>query len=210
MAAKRWSGAEKFRSNMKAKTKHIGPLIAAFTLITAAIAFAHNPNGKVDPMNASLEALKGAEFEQSFLQQMIQHHRSAIEMAKMVPDHTQRAELRQLAEKIISAQQQEIEQMTKWLTDWYKASPKEVANEKADKEMKSHMSMFTGKKDADFDKVFLQMMSMHHHMAVEMAEQAESKSTHPELKELAAKIAKDQQSEIKQMKSWATSWFGPL
>ncbi len=194
---------------MKNKTKRIVPLFAAFTLITAAVAFAHNPNGKVDPMNAALEALKGSEFEQSFLQQMIQHHRSAIEMAKMVPDHTRRAELRQLAEKIIAAQQQEIEQMTKWLTDWYKASPKEVANDKADKEMKSHMSMFTGKKDADFDKVFLQMMSMHHHMAVEMAEQAESKSTHPELKEFAAKIAKDQQSEIKQMKSWATSWFGP-
>jgi len=28
------------------------------------------------------------------------------------------------------------------------------------------MSMFTGKKDDDFDKAFLQMMSMHHHMAV--------------------------------------------
>jgi uncharacterized protein (DUF305 family) len=176
----------------------------------SSLVFGHDPNGQVDPMNATLQPLKGAEFEAGFLQQMIQHHRSAVEMAKMVPDHTQRAELRQLAEKIISAQQQEIEQMTKWLTDWYKASPKEVANEKADKEMKSHMSMFTGKKDADFDKVFLQMMSMHHHMAVEMAEQAESKSTHPELKEFAAKIAKDQQTEIKQMKSWATSWFGPL
>jgi len=186
------------------------PLIAALTLITATVAFGHNPNGQVDAMNASLEKLKGAEFEASFLQQMIQHHRSGVEMAKMVADHTQRAELRQLAEKIISAQEQEIEQMTKWLTDWYKASPKEVANEKADKEMKMHMSMFTGKKDADFDKAFLQMMSMHHHMAVEMAEQAESKSTHPELKEFAAKIAKDQQAEIKQMKGWSTSWFGPL
>src|ERR1700674_1277103 len=109
---------------MNNKTKNIMPLIAAFALVTATVAFGHNPNGQVDAMNASLEKLKGAEFEQSFLQQMIQHHRSAIEMAKMVPDHTQRAELRQLAEKIISAQQQEIEQMTKWLTDWYKASPK--------------------------------------------------------------------------------------
>ena len=185
-------------------------LCAVLIVGLATAVLAHNPNGQVDPMNASLQPLKGAEFEQSFLQQMIQHHRSAVEMAKMVADHTQRAELRQFAEKIISAQTQEIGQMTKWLADWYKASPKEVANEKADKEMKSHMSMFTGKKDADFDKAFLQMMSMHHHMAVEMAEQAEKKATHLELKELAAKIAKDQQNEIKQMKSWATSWFGPL
>ena len=185
-------------------------LCAVLIIGLASAVFAHNPNGQVDPMNASLEPLKGAEFEQSFLQQMIQHHRSAVEMAKMVADHTQRAELRQFAEKIISAQTQEIGQMTKWLADWYKASPKEVANEKADKEMKPHMSMLEAKKDADFDKAFLEMMPKHHHMAVEMAEQAEKKATHPELKELAAKIAKDQQDEITQMKSWATSWFGPL
>src|SRR5713101_4102956 len=185
-------------------------LFAVLILGFATAVFAHNPNGQVDPMNASLQPLKGAEFEASFLQQMIQHHRSAVEMAKMVADHTQRAELRQLGEKIISTQQQEIEQMTKWLTDWYKASPKEVANEKADKEMKPHMSMLQAKKDADFDKAFLEMMPKHHHMAVEMAEQAEKKATHPELKELATKVAKDQQAEIKQMKSWAASWFGPL
>jgi uncharacterized protein (DUF305 family) len=176
----------------------------------ATAVFAHNPNGQVDPMNASLQSLKGAEFEASFLQQMIQHHRSGVEMAKMVADHTQRAELRQFAEKMISAQEQEIGQMTKWLMDWYKASPKEVANEKADKEMKPHMSMLRAKKDADFDKAFLEMMPKHHHMAVEMAEQAESEGTHPDLKELASKIAKDQQAEIKQMKGWSTSWFGPL
>ena len=192
-------------------TKTASASLCAVLIVGLATAvFAHDPNGKLDPMNASLQPLKGAEFEANFLQQMIQHHRSGIEMAKLVVDHTQRAELRQLAEKIISAQDQEIKQMTKWLTDWYKTSPKEVANEKADKEMKMHMSMLSAKKDADFDKAFLEMMPKHHHMAVEMAEQAENKSTHPELKELAAKIAKDQQNEIKQMKSWATSWFGPL
>jgi uncharacterized protein (DUF305 family) len=184
--------------------------VAVLALTLAGAAFAHNPNGQVDPMNASLQSLRGAEFEASFLQQMIQHHRSGVEMAKLAADHTQRAELRQFAEKMISVQEQEIGQMTKWLTDWYKTSPKEVANEKADKEMKMHMSMLRDKRDADFDKAFLDMMPKHHHMAVEMAEQAESKSTHPELKELAKRIAKDQQSEIKQMKSWATSWFGPL
>jgi uncharacterized protein (DUF305 family) len=185
-------------------------VVAVLALTLAGAAFAHNPNGQVDPMNASLQSLKGAEFEASFLQQMIQHHRSGVEMAKLVGDHTQRPELRQFGEKMISAQDQEIGQMTKWLTDWYKTSPKEVANEKADKEMKMHMSMLRDKHDADFDKAFLEMMPKHHHVAVEMAEQAENKSTHPELKELAAKIAKDQQNEIKQMKSWATSWFGPL
>jgi len=195
---------------MKAKTKHIWPLMAAFTLISTAIAFAHNPNGKPDPMNASLEPLKGAEFDQSFLQQMIQHHRSGIDMAKLASDHTKRPELQQFAQKMIGMQQQEIDHMSNWLKEWFKASPKEVANEASDKEMKMHMSMLSGKHDADFDKAFLQMMPMHHHAAVEMSEQAEKKATHPQLKEFAAKMAKDQQNEIQQMKNWAQAWFGPV
>lgn len=183
-------------------------LFAASPLVSRALA--HDPSGKVDPMNAALQPLKGAEFEQSFLQQMLQHHRSGIEMAKLVRDQTKRPELQQFADKMIASQQQEIEKMTGWLKDWFQVSPKSVANENADKEMKPHMSMLSGKHDADFDKAFLQMMPEHHHMAVEMAEQAEKKSTHPELKELAAKIAKDQNEEIKQMKGWANSWFGPV
>src|SRR6266704_2193270 len=141
---------------MHTKIKTILTLVAALTVVAASSGFAHNPNGKADPMNASLESLKGAEFEQSFLQQMIQHHGSALEMAKLASDHTKRPELREFAEKIISAQTQEIGQMTKWLADWYKASPKEVANEKADKEMKPHISMLSEKHDADFDKAFLE------------------------------------------------------
>jgi len=193
------------------KTKyHITRSLLVIALLGVSTALAHDPGGKVDPMNAALKPLTGAEFEQSFLQQMIQHHQSAIDMAKMVKDHTKRTELQQLADKIMTSQQQEIDKMTGWLKDWFQASPKPVANETADKEMKAHMPMFNGKHDADFDKAFLQMMPEHHHMAVEMAEQVEKKGTHGELKELAAKMAKDQSAEIKQMKDWANSWFGPV
>ena len=110
---------------------------------------------------------------------------------------------------MISSQQEEIDKMSGWLKSWYNASPKEVANEAANKEMKMHMSLFSGKRDADFDKAFLEMMPKHHHVGVEMAEQAEKKATHPELKEFAAKLATDQQNEMQQMKNWAQSWFGP-
>ena len=209
MAARTWSAAEKFKSNMKIKTRTVVPLLAALTLIVATVSDAHNPGGKLDPMNASLESLKGADFEHSFLQQMIQHHRSGIEMAKLASAQTTRTELRDFTAKMIATQQQEIDKMSGWLKSWYNVSPKEVANEAADKEMKMHMSMFSGKRDADFDKAFLEMTPKHHHAGVEMAEQAEKKATHPELKEFAAKLAKDQKQEMKQMKEWAQSWFGP-
>ena len=110
---------------------------------------------------------------------------------------------------MISSQQEEIDKMSGWPKSWYNASPKEVANPAANKEMKMHMSMLNGKRDADFDKAFLTMMPEHHHAAVEMCEQAEKKAAHSELKEFAAKMAKDQQDEMRQMKDWAQSWFGP-
>jgi uncharacterized protein (DUF305 family) len=183
--------------------------VAAVAALLVATAGAHDPNGKVDRMNAALQPLTGAEFEQSFLQQMIQHHRSAVDMAKMVRDQSRRKELQQFADKMITSQQAEIDKMTGWLKDWFQTTPKSVANEAAGEEMKGHLAMLKDKKDADFDKAFLQMMPQHHHAAVEMAEQAQKKATRPELKELAAKMAKDQSEEIRQLKSWAQAWFGP-
>lgn len=194
---------------MTKNNKSLATLIATFILVAAPVAFAHDPNGKIDPMNATLAPLKGAEFEQSFLQQMIQHHQSGINMAKLISDHTKRPELQQFATTMIAGQEQDIQKMTAWLTDWYKAAPKTIANEAADKEMKIQMSMLSDKHDADFDKAFLQIMPQHHHMAVEMAEQMEKKGTHPELKELAAIMVTKQTEEIRHLKSWAQAWFGP-
>lgn len=58
-----------------------------------------------------LESLKGAEFDVEFIRQMIPHHEGAIVMAKAVKASASRAELKELAEDIISAQQSEITQM---------------------------------------------------------------------------------------------------
>ena len=79
---------------MTNKTKNILPLFAVLTLVTAAAAFAHNPNGKADPMNASLEKLKGAEFEQSFLQQIedrMRYYGSLIGVAAGEPFYVREA-----------------------------------------------------------------------------------------------------------------------
>src|SRR5438552_10214509 len=58
MAAKGWSGAEKSKNNMRTKSQNMLPLMAALTLGLVTAVFAHNPGGKPDPMNASLEKLK--------------------------------------------------------------------------------------------------------------------------------------------------------
>ncbi|SFE89306.1 CopM family metallochaperone [Roseivivax sediminis] len=46
---------------------------------------------------------------------MIAHHQAAIDMARVVLDHGQDADMRRLAEEIIEVQHEEIEYMKQWL-----------------------------------------------------------------------------------------------
>lgn len=48
--------------------------------------------------------------DRMFFEMMIPHHQGAIDMSKLVPERTERAEVKQLAKQIMTAQEQEIEQ----------------------------------------------------------------------------------------------------
>jgi uncharacterized protein (DUF305 family) len=61
-----------------------------------------------------------AEFDLRFLNAMIPHHEGALMMAQDVLDKSQRPEMKQLAENILTSQQQEIAQMKQWRQAWYK------------------------------------------------------------------------------------------
>ena len=58
-------------------------------------------------------------FDKAFIDAMIPHHRSAIEMAKVAREESEIPEIKELAENIVSAQQKEIELMTRWRQQWY-------------------------------------------------------------------------------------------
>ncbi len=61
----------------------------------------------------------GVAFEQAFLDEMIIHHEGAVLMAQMVLQKTQRPELVQLANDIITAQTREITMMREWKKEWF-------------------------------------------------------------------------------------------
>jgi uncharacterized protein (DUF305 family) len=58
-------------------------------------------------------------FDQRFIEAMIPHHEGAITMAKDAQQNAERAEIKQLAGEIITAQEAEIAQMRQWLKQWY-------------------------------------------------------------------------------------------
>lgn len=81
----------------------------------------HSAMGMMDhmsSMNAELEGKTGDEFDKAFLRLMIEHHESAVAMAKPGPTNAQHQELKDLTQAIITAQSNEINQMKQWQTDW--------------------------------------------------------------------------------------------
>lgn len=68
----------------------------------------------------SLEALRAAaDFDRSFLEQMIAHHRMGVMMASHAQWGSIHPELRQLEETMVRMQSEEIEQMGRWYHLWY-------------------------------------------------------------------------------------------
>jgi uncharacterized protein (DUF305 family) len=57
-------------------------------------------------------------FDEHFLNMMIAHHEGAVVMSRDAQKKAEHPEIKQLADKIIQAQQPEIEQMKKWKEMW--------------------------------------------------------------------------------------------
>jgi uncharacterized protein (DUF305 family) len=141
-----------------------------------------------------------------FLQMMIPHHEQAIEMSDIALDPTIGASdvVKGLATQIKGAQDPEITQMNKWLTDLGKT------------EMDSSMDM-TGKMDgmltadqlmnlgtlrgAEFDNAWIKAMIGHHEGAIEMATVVIADGTNSQVRVLAEAIIIGQQKEIGTLKA---------
>ena len=62
---------------------------------------------------------KAKPFDRAFVDEMSPHHTGAVKMAKVVLESTEDAELRKLAQGIISTQEREIEEMDTFRIEKY-------------------------------------------------------------------------------------------
>ena len=65
-------------------------------------------------MHAGMEIAFTGDADVDFVRGMIAHHQGAIDMARVVLEHGDDAEVKKLAEEIIAAQEAEIA----WMNDW--------------------------------------------------------------------------------------------
>ena len=73
----------------------------------------------MDGMMGELRGKTGDEFDKTFLSEMTLHHEGAVEMAEAALRYGKHAEIREMAQDIISAQTAEIERMRAWGESWY-------------------------------------------------------------------------------------------
>jgi uncharacterized protein (DUF305 family) len=172
-------------------------------------------------------------YDMQFIDSMITHHQQAVQMAQLAADKAQHTELKEMARKMVNDQQQEIEQMSTWRGQWFASQQHPISGQGGDQghqaqpghqtpqsqpsaqgqatpgrsgSMQSDMSRLQSAAGNEFDLAFLEMMIPHHQDAVRMSQNALVKSERPEIKQLAQKIADEQQKEIATMDQWRNAW----
>jgi uncharacterized protein (DUF305 family) len=145
--------------------------------------------------------------DKRFIDAMVPHHQSAVEMAEVALKHAEHREIRNLAEDIVTAQEAEIEELKEIKQREFGTS--EVPMEMSSEEMEM-MGMTDPQQLAEqrpFDKAFIDAMIPHHESAISMAQVALQESDNPRIREIAAAIVDAQNREIAQMKEWREEWY---
>lgn len=77
-----------------------------------------SPVTSMTQMTEDIRGKEGSEFDEAFVSSMIHHHQAAVDMAELAKQKSDRPEVKNLANTIISAQSDEITLLQKWQKEW--------------------------------------------------------------------------------------------
>jgi len=193
-------------------------LVLAWGASTGALA-QHQHEGHEAPAaagDASAPALYSPD-DLMFLTHMIVHHRQALELTELVPSRTNREEFIRFARYLDGAQSAEIDQMQS-LLDLAAARGVEIPHHEmtGDPPMhgmlsKAQMAAITAAKGAEFEKLWLEGMILHHEGALDMALAQQEKEFASGRRSYGIDVLVDdmlavQRAEVTKMKGWLDAW----
>ena len=177
-------------------------MIKLSTFLALMIALVLSACGEDEPgmQDGSANASTGLSLDRAFAAEMIPHHESAVEMARIAQERGQSDFVRKLAGNIIATQSAEIEVLKK-----AEQRLAEQGVEAGSLGMMEHESGMSGDVESlrsaePFDRAFMEMMIEHHQAAVEMAKVEVADGSDPELQALAEDIIVAQGQEISAMR----------
>lgn len=142
-----------------------------------------------------------------FMQGMIAHHAQAVEMVSLLKTRTTREAMHMLGLRIEVSQNDEIAMMRAWLKEHGAAVPDEHAHHSGvlmpGMVSAEQMSKLSASKDAEFDKLFLELMIAHHEGALVMVKKLMEAPGAAQLASVfafASDVEADQTAEIRRMR----------
>ncbi|HSP52113.1 MAG TPA: DUF305 domain-containing protein [Cryobacterium sp.] len=190
-------------------------LIAAAALTTAltlsacggTTPAADAPAAETGGSTATASAANTADIE--FAQMMIPHHEQAVQMSDDLLDKPGiDPRVVALATEIKAAQEPEITQLTDWLGEWGADTGGMSDMDHGTDGMMSEADMMTldNASGADADRVFLELMILHHEGAIAMAQTHLDEGSNADAQALSAAIVASQSAEIAVMTDLLTEF----
>jgi uncharacterized protein (DUF305 family) len=163
-------------------------------------------NGLMASMDSMMGRMKSmkmtGDFDIDFANMMIAHHQGAIDMSQQELSSGRDEKMKSMAEKIITAQKEEISQLQDFVKNYKPSGMKhgegELEKSMSDMETKMRSMQMSG----DTDKDFAMMMKEHHAAAIAMSKKQLTHGMNAKLKKMAQKTIADQNREIKEFESW--------
>lgn len=170
------------------------------------------PSRQVDPGSVQAGEQGYTEADVAFMQAMRAHHAQALAMTELVPERTDRRDIRFAAERIERSQSSEIALMRRWLESRGEETPRahdgahgagvpmDAVHGMASPE---EMAALAASRGETFNRLFLELMIRHHEGAIRMARDllvTEGAAEEPELFQFVSHVDADQRAEIARLR----------
>lgn len=209
------------------RSGELGRALAALSALALAFAIAACGGG-------SKSAGPANEVDKAFAREMISHHRLAVQMAEIAKRASDHPAVKALAEKIVSAQTSEIDEINGIGNDIAAydfsaasgGSGMQMGGMHGDTSkgpgmaadaatlgipmsaMGMTMTVRELRRSSPFDRAFIEMMVAHHRGAIRMATVELARGKNEKLRSIASRIVDAQTREIKLMSTWFSRWYG--
>lgn len=144
-------------------------------------------------MNEKMDAALGSNVSDTWLAKMIEHHKGAIEMSRIVLTENPSNDVRKMAEDTIAMQGKEVEEYAKMRSGG--ASDPASAEPYRRAAMAMHQAMMAAN-GGDASETYLRKMREHHRGAIAMSDVVIAKGTDPKVRAAAEKVRTVQAKEV--------------
>lgn len=160
--------------------------------------------------NASIhqDSTDSVPYDLRFIDEMMAHHAAAIAMSSLALQQARNSDVLRMALRIAESQAGEIQLLRHWRESWYPGAEATYLPSQAtadDRSLEpdgaSAIAELCSAGD-DFDRLFFEIMVLHHEAAIALAEDATAHAKHAEIIAYAESLIEAQRKEIAMMTHW--------